>query len=89
MYAQDDIRRHPDGSLDFDFYRRRAARLRSQAVREFLRTKALSLTKAIVAVVIVAVALCLMPGPDGRGWNGAKPHLDASFTNKAVAPGKS
>jgi hypothetical protein len=89
MYAQDDIRRHPDGSVDFDFYRRRAARLRSQAVREFLRTKARPLTKAIVAAVIVAVALCLMPGPDGHGWNGAKPHLDASVTNKVVAPGKS
>jgi hypothetical protein len=28
-----DIRRHPDGPVDFDFYRRRAARLRARVLR--------------------------------------------------------
>jgi len=29
-----DVRRHSDGSIDFDFYRKRAAMLRNQAMRE-------------------------------------------------------
>ena len=29
-----DVRRHSDGSIDFDFYRNRAAMLRNQARRE-------------------------------------------------------
>jgi hypothetical protein len=32
-----DIRRHPDGSIDFDFYRRRATRQRQFARRAVLR----------------------------------------------------
>ena len=32
-----DIRRHSDGSLDFGFYRRRAARLRARVVRRHVR----------------------------------------------------
>jgi hypothetical protein len=31
------IRRHPDGALDIDFHRRRAARLRRAAPRRFWR----------------------------------------------------
>jgi hypothetical protein len=33
MTASSDIRRHPDGSIDFDHYRRAAARERQQAFR--------------------------------------------------------
>jgi hypothetical protein len=32
-----DIRRHNDGSIDFDFYRARATALRNQAIREAFR----------------------------------------------------
>jgi hypothetical protein len=32
-----DVRYHPDGSIDFDFYRRRAARLRRAARRALFR----------------------------------------------------
>jgi hypothetical protein len=85
MYPQDDVRRHPDGSVDVDFYRRRAARLRAQARHEFLQTKAVPLTKAIVAIVIVATALWLAPGADGLGGNGARPHVSATIANGTVA----
>jgi hypothetical protein len=37
-----DVRYHPDGSIDFDFYRRRAARQR-QAVRRTLFRRGISL----------------------------------------------
>ena len=30
----DEFRRHPDGSIDFDFYRARATTLRRQAMRD-------------------------------------------------------
>jgi hypothetical protein len=89
MYAQDDVRRHPDGSVDFDFYRRRTARLRSQAVREFFRTKVVPSTRAIVAVVAIAAALYLTPSADGAGWNGAKPTCNAAIPHDTVVAGKS
>ena len=34
-----DIRRHRDGTIDFDFYRAQAAALRSQAMREAFKFK--------------------------------------------------
>ncbi len=76
MYA--DVRRHPDGSLDLDFYRRRAARLRVQAFRDFVAAKA-GLIRTAMAVAAVAAALCVMPTADGRGWNGPKPTCNAVF----------
>jgi hypothetical protein len=88
MDAQDDVRRHPDGSVDFDFYRRRAARLRAQARREFFRTNAVPCSKVIIAVVAVAGALYLAPAADGVGWNGGKPHLNATVANGTVVAGK-
>ena len=35
-----DIRRHRDGTIDFDFYRAQAVALRSQAMREAFKFKA-------------------------------------------------
>ena len=71
------IRRHPDGSLDVDFYRRRAARLRAQAMRDVVATKVVPLAKALIAVAILAVALRLVPAADGTGWNGARTNGNA------------
>jgi hypothetical protein len=34
-----DVRRHPDGSIDFDFYRRRAIRRRRLALRLVLKNR--------------------------------------------------
>jgi len=88
MYAQDDVRRHPDGSADLDFCRRRAARLRTQAVREFFRSKTVPGTKVIVAVGAVVGALYLAPAADGVGWNGGKPRLNATIANGTVVASK-
>jgi len=81
----DGLRRLPDGAWDLDFHRRQAARLRAQERREFLRANAAPLIKAMVAVVIVAAALALMPGRDGSGWNGARPAKPD--LNATLAPG--
>ncbi len=42
-----DIRRHPDGSIDFDFYRRRATRRRRLARRAVFRHYLLVIGQAV------------------------------------------
>jgi hypothetical protein len=42
-----DVRRDPDGAIDFDFYRQRAAVLRQEALRDFLRA-ALAMTNGLL-----------------------------------------
>jgi hypothetical protein len=85
-----EIRRRPDGSLDFDFYRRRAVRLRRQAMRDALKAKAVALAKVLVAAAILAVTVCLVPSADGTGWNG-KTSSDARavVARPAITAGKS
>ena len=52
------IRRHPDSSIDYDFYRRRAARMRAEAVREFVGQFRIGLLAAgtVAALAIAASA---------------------------------
>jgi hypothetical protein len=50
-----DVRRHPDGSLDLDFYRRRAARLRHSAVRHHLTRFGETMTAVISSNAFVAI----------------------------------
>jgi hypothetical protein len=53
----DDIRRHSDGSIDYDFYRARAYALRAQAMRGMtLRGGVL-----IGATAVVITALAVVP----------------------------
>jgi|RhiMethySRZTD1v2_1073278.scaffolds.fasta_scaffold00429_48 hypothetical protein len=85
MHA-DDGRRHPDGSIDFDFHRRRAARLRRQARRE-LYTRArlpvgwqyVFLTALFGAAVMAAIAFAI-------GTPGGNNAPDASFAGERSAP---
>ena len=74
----EDIRRHPDGSLDFDFYRRRAAKLRAQARRQMFTGKVVPAVKVSIAVAVLAVTVRLVPAADGSGWKGATPSGMAS-----------
>jgi hypothetical protein len=85
-----EIRRHADGSLDVDFYRRRAARLRRQELHDTLRAKAVPLTRVVVAATILAVTVSLMPAADGTGWNGERTSQNAGVAlPRPAAPGKS
>jgi hypothetical protein len=62
MWARlDDVRRNFDGSIDFDFYRRRAARIRTRAIREFFTARIRPLAKPAIAVGILVAALLSMP----------------------------
>jgi hypothetical protein len=53
-----DVRRHRDGSINFDFYRKRAATLRAEMLREGLHLSAgvrsIVLTAASIVVSIAA-----------------------------------
>jgi hypothetical protein len=73
MFARHDgIRRLEDGSIDFGFYRRRAASWRSRAMREFLAARVGPLVRPVVAAAVIAAALYVMPGKTGDGWNGPR-----------------
>jgi hypothetical protein len=52
-----DIRRHPDGSIDIDFYRTRAAALRGQAKRDGVMLK---MASAVVLTVAGGLALAML-----------------------------
>jgi hypothetical protein len=56
-----DIRRYPDSSIDFDFYRTRATALRGQAMRDAATLRSacagvLTMVGALVVVFLVAAA---------------------------------
>jgi hypothetical protein len=51
------VRRRPDGSIDFDFYRARAAALRTQALRDAFRPKAVFRFTLIAIAGLTAFAL--------------------------------
>jgi protein-S-isoprenylcysteine O-methyltransferase Ste14 len=84
MYSND-IRRHPDGSLDLDFHRRRARRLRERARREFMVAHAEQIAKAVVAAIIIAVSIHLVPARDGTGWNGMRAASAQGYVSVAGA----
>jgi hypothetical protein len=54
------IRRNLDGSTDYDFYRRRAARLRMAKIRDSVRAAA-SLARPLIAVALLVGTLLAMP----------------------------
>jgi hypothetical protein len=56
----DHVRRHPDGSIDYGFYRRRAVRLRSENIRKAARRMA-SMIKPLIAVALLLGTLLAMP----------------------------
>ena len=63
-----DVRRHADGSIDFDFYRRGAAKLRRQALREAgtlktVRTALLAMAATFGVVMVLAASST--PAPRG------------------------
>ena len=67
-----DVRRHPDNSIDYGFYRRRAARLRMETIRNSVRGMASMIKpriKPLVAIALLLGAVLAVPtrapqGPD-------------------------
>ena len=71
-----DIRRHPDGSIDFDFYRRRATRRRRLARRAVFRHYLLVIGQAVRAT-ISAIRRSMVDRSQNQG--------DARLTRRASA----
>ena len=63
----DQIRRHPDGSIDIDFYRAKANALRTQAIRDFVGKISFGVVAPFVAAALVVAALAIAPAHDVAG----------------------
>ena len=57
MTQAHEVRRHADGSIDFDFYRARARALRMQAIRDVTTVKATDTLTLVTAAAAVTVAV--------------------------------
>jgi hypothetical protein len=53
MSEQQQVRRRPDGSVDFDFYRRSAAHERSLAIKAVMRRSLASIQRASRAALVL------------------------------------
>lgn len=77
MNQNHDIRRHPDGSIDFDFYRANATALRGQAMRD---NRSLRMASAGNVVMAGAIGFALVvPSASVPGERVA-----ASFSNLSL-----
>ena len=64
----DYVRRNPDGSIDYDFYRRRAARLRRESLRAAVKAAAGMIRPAVAAALLIFTLLAMPTrGPDAGG----------------------
>ena len=63
-----DFRRRLDGSLDIDYYRQKALMERRVVLTGFFSGVAKVIRPAF-AIAIVILAISLMPGLAGTGWN--------------------
>ena len=63
------VRRRPDGSIDFDFYRARAVALRAQTLRDAFRPKAMFRFTLIAIAGLTAFALvAASQAAQAGGW---------------------
>jgi hypothetical protein len=67
-------RRHPDGSIDFDYYRGRALALRRKSLRRTFRRVSLSTAGLVVVTALALAAVALSPA---RGTASASKPLEA------------
>ena len=64
--------RHPDGSIDFDYYRGRASALRARAIRRLFRSMSPRITGLVVVTALALAAVALSPAR-GRDAAMSKP----------------
>ena len=78
MTQTHDIRRHPDGSIDFDFYRASATVLRGEAMRD---NRSLRMASAGTAVMAGAIGFALVvPSASALGDRVAATYSNLSQT---------
>ncbi len=72
------VRRHHDGSIDYDFYRARAKALHAQAMRDFFAKRSLSKMAVIAAATLIAAAaIVIAPGRSKNVSNDIGESLEA------------
>ena len=84
------IRRHPDGSIDFDRYRGDIHALRHQAMQEASKLGAAMKLAAAIAVMLIAIAVAPSPkagdascrGCTGPSHTAAKLRLTSSLSQR-------
>ena len=79
------VPRNPNGSIDYDFYRRRAARLRREKVRSLV-SQAADAMRPLIAIVLLAGTVLAVPT---RAPEIAKAAIGATETIAALATDRS
>jgi hypothetical protein len=75
------VRHNPDGSIDYDFYRRRAIRLRGESLRKAIRAAAGMIRPAVAAALLIFTLLAMPTrGPEAGGRSA---DVAATATNAA------
>jgi len=69
------IHRHPDGAIDFDYYRARATLLRRKASRRFLKRSGAPL--ALISIAVVARLMMAAPMHPLRGHAAGPSNISA------------
>ena len=54
------VRRNPNGSIDYDFYRRRAARLRMDKISHFV-SATMAMVRPLIAIALLIGTVLAMP----------------------------
>ena len=82
-------RREPGNSIDYDFYRRRAARIRTETVREFGKPLRIGLFAAgIVAALLIAASMAhRVYCPPSVEASAVKLSISSSSLSHAGSPG--
>jgi hypothetical protein len=84
------VRRHSDGAIDFDFYRRRAMALRRGRIRYFFRRKILFRYAFYAGALCVGLAIgesMPLPAPDCLNCQETAINLDAARRNATEQDG--
>jgi hypothetical protein len=88
MTTTDTVRRHPDGSIDFDFYRAGATALRRQAMEDAFKLKSAARLMALSAAALaVATLIAWAPGSGSKPVaTAASQPIDCSTSGAAYDP---
>jgi hypothetical protein len=85
LTQRQDIRRRLDGSIDIDFYRQKGLMERRAVVTGFFSGVGKVIRPAF-AIAIVILAISLMPGSAGTGWNAPSATAIAANGPSLVSP---
>ena len=80
------IRRHPDGSIDFDRYRADIHAVRHQAMQDASKLGAAMTFAAVIAMMLIAIAVAPSKSPDASCQTCTKAGRVTASQNAAALP---